>query len=200
MTHPGARESIAGTHSFILQCPIMTDPDLESIQRARGGDTEAFGSIVEKYQPILAAMLHRFAISHADLEDLVQETFIKGWKALPDWKPQMPFAHWLRRIAVRTGLEYCRKRKRSKVVTMEHLPEIPDAEVRQCPEEALDTARKLLATLPPDERALLTLIHLNGMSIEEAADHFGWSRTKTKVRAFRARNLLRKRLQRQGYE
>jgi|GEM_PF-2110172 len=45
---------------------------------------------------MITAMLHRFAASHADLEDLVQESFIKACKALPSWKPQQPFSHWLK--------------------------------------------------------------------------------------------------------
>ena len=176
------------------------DPDLETILRAREGDAEAFGELVTKYQSLPSAMLHRFAPSRADLEDLVQDSFIKAWRALPGWEPRQPFVHWLKRIAARTGLEFCRKRGRSKLTAVEHLPETADSAVRGPGDEALDAAREMLAGLPPDERALLTLVHLEGMSMAEAAEHFGWTRAKAKVKAFRARNLLRKTLKRYGYE
>lgn len=181
----------------------MTDPDLEQVLRARSGDTEAFGDLVGKYQPLLAAMLHRFAVSHADLEDMVQESFIKAWKALPGWHPDLPFVHWLKRIAVRTGLEYCRKRKRSPLVAMEIIPEPStvdgDSASTDPASEALDEARRLLSELPAEEQALLTLVHLNGMTMAEAASHFGWTRAKAKIKAFRARLALRKILTRHGY-
>lgn len=179
----------------------MTDPDLELIHRTREGDAEAFGEIVVKYQPSLTAMLHRFAASHADLEDLVQESFIKAWKALPGWQPQQPFSHWLKRIAVRTGLEYYRRRKRSPITQMETPPEAAQGSLGEVsPGASLDEARRLLASLPAEERALLTLIHLNGMTMAEAADHFGWSKAKAKIKAFRARHQLRKTLKRHGYD
>ncbi len=178
----------------------MTDPDLELVRRARDGDALAFGELVEKYQPIITSMLHRFAASHADLEDLVQESFIKAWRALPKWEPRQPFAHWLRRISARTGLDYCRRRKRSRITPVEHLPETIDTASTDTAREALDEARQLLGRLPADERALLTLLYLHGMTIDEAADHFGWTTAKTKIRAFRARQLLRRTLKNHGYE
>jgi RNA polymerase sigma-70 factor (ECF subfamily) len=110
--------------------------------------------------------------------------------------------HWLKRIAVRTALESCRRRKASPVVAMEQVPDAameegtsPDAAAR-----ALEEAKALLAHLPPEEQVLLTLVHLHGMSMEEAADHFGWSRAKAKIKAFRARQTLRKLLTRHGYD
>lgn len=179
----------------------MTDPDLKLIHRTREGDVEAFGEIVVKYQPTITSMLHRFAASHADLEDLVQESFIKAWKALPDWQPLQPFSHWLKRIAVRTGLEYCRRSKSSPITPMESLPEIAhESSGEDATGASLDEARRLLTRLPADDQALLTLIHLNGMTMAEAADHFGWSMAKTKIKAFRARHLLRKILKQHGYD
>lgn len=181
------------------RCPTMTDPDLDQVQRAIAGDTEAFGELVEKYQPIMAAMLHRFAASQADLEDLVQDSFIKAWKALPRWKPKQPFSHWLKRIGANTGLDYCRRRKRSPITPVAELPETRETSANDSSNEALDEARQLLAKLPADEGALLTLVYLNGMSMKEAAEHFGWSTGKAKIRAFRARKFLRQTLRNNGY-
>jgi RNA polymerase sigma-70 factor (ECF subfamily) len=180
---------------------MTDDPDLDPILRARSGDTSAFEEIVIKYQPVLAAMLHRFAATPADLEDLVQESFVKAWQALPAWVPEQPFLHWLKRIAARTGLEYCRRRKRQPLVFTDRVPESIAAEATDDPANAaLDEARALLAQLPADEQALLTLVHLHGMSMAEAAEHFGWSRAKAKIKAFRARLALRKILSRHGYD
>lgn len=178
----------------------MNDPDLDAVLRARSGDTDAFGDLVGKYQPMITAMLHRFAMNSADLEDLVQDSFIKAWRALPKWNPDKPFSHWLKRVSVRTALEYCRRQRRVASAPIGQIAD-PGEENRDLVRRlALEEARHLLSCLPAEERALLTLVHLHGMSMDEAADHFGWSRTKTKVRAFRARKLLQKTLNQHGYE
>lgn len=178
----------------------MNDPDLDVVLLARNGDTDAFGDIVEKYQPMITAMLHRFALNSADLEDLVQDSFIKAWRALPKWEPKQPFSHWLNRISVRTALEYCRKQGREPIESPAHIPDVGDGNRDFHRREALEEARHLLSSLPAEERALLTLVHLHGMSMAEAADHFGWSRAKAKIRSFRAKKLLRNTLKQHGYE
>ena len=177
----------------------MADPDLTLALSARDGDTDAFGQLVARHQAMLSAMLHRFARSTQDLEDMVQDSFIKTWNALPDWQPQQPFVHWLKRIAVRTGLDYCRKQKRSPIDFLETLPEPEIDQNPDTPGAALEQAKLILSHLPPDDQALLTLVHLHGMSMDEAAEHFGWSLTKTKVKAFRARKYLKKTLSQLGY-
>jgi len=175
------------------------DEDLPLVLRARGGDLDAFDVLVMKHQPAIAAMLHHFSANHADLEDLVQETFVKAWSALDRWEPRRPFLHWLKRIAARTGLAYCRKRRTSPLArSAAELPEDLATPVAENDRASLE-AREILAHLPPDDRALLTLLHLQGLSIAEAADHFGWSRPNTKIKAFRARHRLRKLLNHHGY-
>ena len=178
------------------------DADLEFILLAQLGDLDAFDVIVLEHQSIIAAILHRFAKNQADLEDLLQETFVKAWRALPDWKPEKPFLHWLKRIALRVGLEDNRKRKRSPLATASDLNEAshlfsesPLDDAR----DALDEAIEILSHLPADDQTILTLIHLHGMTMDEIAAEFGWSRANAKIKAFRARGRLRKILTKYGY-
>ena len=177
----------------------MADPDLNLALSARDGDTAAFGELVARHQSLLAAMLHRFAKSKPDLEDMVQDSFIKAWNALPGWEPRQPFIHWLKRIAIRTGLEYCRKQKRSPLEFFADAPEASTPEQEDADHLALEEVRALLAHLPAEDQVVLTLVHLNGLSMEEVASHFSWSRAKAKIKAFRARQSLRKILNRHGY-
>lgn len=180
---------------------MSTDPDLEHVLLARSGDMDAFEIIVVRHQSIIAAMLHRFVKSPTDLEDLVQETFVKAWQALPDWTPDRPFLHWLKRIAVRTGLEECRRRKRSPLAAAVDLKDVTSiaSDASDDANDALDETRALLAMLPAEDQTVLTLLHLHGMTMEEIASHFGWSRANAKIKAFRARHRLRKLLKRHGY-
>ncbi len=180
----------------------LADPDLDHILAAQKGDLGAFDAIVLAHQSVIAAILHRFSKNQADLEDLVQDTFVKAWRALPDWKPNKPFIHWLKTIAVRTGLENARKRKRSPLATAVDLNEashlISDSE-NEDTRDALDEAQTLLAQLPAEDQTILTLIHLNGMTMDEIGAQFGWSRANAKIKAFRARQRLRKLLAKHGY-
>ncbi len=186
--------------------PLLPDPDLPLVQQAQAGDMEAFNQIILRHQSQMTALLHRFTTTRADLEDLVQETFVKAWRALPQWQPQKPFAHWLKRIAVRTGLEFCRRQKHSPLSRLANPApdghDVLDEIAAELPQEhdALGEAQYILSHLPPDDRALLTLLHLEQMPIAEIAQHFGWSHINTKVKAFRARQRLKSLLQRHGYE
>lgn len=182
--------------------------DLALVERIQSGDTEAFETMVLEYQPLVTGLLHRFASRKADLEDLVQEAFLRIWKGIPGWKPERPFEHWLKRVTVRTGLDHCRRQKRSPLnrtldagTGSDPLDEIPSASAASDEQarQSLEEAQYLLSLLPSDDRALMTLHYLNEMPLAEIADHFGWSLANTKVRSFRARNRFRKLLKDHGY-
>ena len=178
------------------------DDDLVHVRRAQAGDLDAFDELVRRHQSVITAMLHRFASNRADLEDMVQETFVRAWRSLGGWKPDKPFVHWLKRIAANMGLEFCRKHQRTPFARLverddehdplENLPHTPA-------QRDLGEAQFILSHLPPDDRALLTLLHLEEMPLAEIATHFGWSRVKAKVKAFRARQRLKSLLHQHGY-
>lgn len=192
-----------------MSLTVPDDPDLPLVRLAQSGDLDAFDQLILRHQSTMTALLHRFAPTRADLEDLVQETFVKAWQGLPAWQPLRPFLHWLKRIAVRCGLEFCRRQQRSPLArsvpptsdgrnALDDLPAEPSACGAQ--RDALAEAQFVLSHLPPEDRALLTLLHLEQMPLAEIAQHFGWSRINAKVKAFRARQRLKTLLQRHGYE
>jgi len=180
--------------------PGETSAELALVQAAQAGDLEAFDQLVMTHQATLSAVLFRFSSQRADLEDLVQETFIRAWKGLGSWQPDKPFIHWLKRIAVRVGLEFFRKHKRSP---MSRLANDGPSRLTEIPSEgatpASDEAAHLLSHLPPDQRMILTLLHLEQMPLAEIAGHLGISLANAKIKAFRARMSLRKILTRHGY-
>jgi len=192
-----------------LGSPSDAEKDIALVQRIQAGDSSAFNIMVIQYQSLVTGLLYRFSSQPADLEDLVQEAFIKLWRGIPSWKPDRPFVHWLKRVTVRVGLEYCRRQKRSPLAqTLPHqegetdpLINLPcDSSLNNdLARESLEQAQFLLSTLPPDDRALLTLLYLNEMPLNEVADHFGWSKANAKIKAFRARNRLRNTLKQYGY-
>ncbi|WP_395751438.1 RNA polymerase sigma factor [Prosthecobacter sp.] len=187
------------------QTETAVDDDLVLVRAAQAGDLDAFDQIITRHQNTMSAMLHRFATNRADLEDMVQETFVRAWRALPQWRPDRPFLHWLKRIAANIGLEFCRRHQRtpfSRLVQpteeshpLDHIA----SEESATAEDSLAGAQFILSHLPPDDRALLTLLHLEQMALDEISAHFGWSKVKAKVKAFRARQRLKTILTRHGY-
>ncbi|MEY5024908.1 MAG: polymerase sigma-E factor [Verrucomicrobiota bacterium] len=130
-------------------------------------------------------MLHRFAANRADLEDIVQETFVRAWRSLGSWQPDKPFKHQ------RTPF--------SRLVEPDEKHDLLENIADSPAQRDLSEARFVLSHLPPEDRALLTLLHLEEMPLAEIAAHLGWSRVKAKVKAFRARQRLKSILTQHGY-
>jgi len=183
--------------------PESDNADLALVRRAQTGDVEAFDSIVSKYQSDITAMLFHFAPARADLEDMVQETFIRAWRGLPQWRREKPFVHWLKKIASNVGLSFYRNRGRTPFARLANDNEETLARLAAEPERAAgrsaEEVRFILAQVPADDRALLTLLYLQEMSLPEIAEQYGWSHSNAKIKAFRARRRLKAILTKHGY-
>ena len=181
-----------------------TDTDKHLVDRAREGDLHAFDQIVIRHQGMISRCLFRFCPHQADLEDLVQDTFIKAFRKLHLWKPTAPFENWLRRIAYNTGHDYFRRCKRTPVTLASrggrdfaYEQELPvDNQDHRHQFQITEQVQQLLSHLSADDRHLLTLQYLEDRSLAEVAQITGWSLSKTKVRSFRAKKKLRKYLSR----
>ncbi|WP_052300371.1 RNA polymerase sigma factor [Opitutus terrae] len=179
------------------------DTDAAWALRARAGDVAAMQGLVLRHQAAVARLLWRFARRRADLDDLVQETFLRMVRGLPDWQPAQPFARWLLRIATNVGRDYFRRQAVRRRWTAEPatsplgelLPEPVEPGADPAARAAANEVKATLAQLSPDEQTLLTLHYLEGWPLADIAAQFGWTVTATKLRAWRARRQLRKLLQ-----
>jgi RNA polymerase sigma-70 factor (ECF subfamily) len=174
------------------------DPDAADVRLAREGDRVALERLVVRNADAVARLLWRFVGTKADLDDLVQETFVRMVRGLPSWRADQPFAHWLLRIATNVGRDSFRRqavRRRwtappgdpDESPVADAIDPAPDPAARLAHEEV----KALLAHLSPDERTILTLHHLEGWGLAEIAARCGWTLTATKLRAWRARRHLR---------
>jgi RNA polymerase sigma-70 factor (ECF subfamily) len=183
--------------------PDPAEADARWAQRARQGDRAAMQHLVERHQAAVGRLLWRFVRTQADLDDLVQETFLRMVRGLPGWRAEQPFAHWLLRIATNVGRDYFRRQSVRRRWLAESGPARDDAPEPEAVDPAADPAARasanevkaILAELAPDERTLLTLHHLEGWGLAQIAGQFGWTVTATKLRAWRARGHLRTLLQ-----
>jgi RNA polymerase sigma-70 factor (ECF subfamily) len=162
------------------------------------GDSPACGELLKHYEPRIARLMWRFTRNRTEHLELVQETMVQIYLSLPRFRwGKAPLEHWIMRISTRTGYQFWRSQKRRR--RMQPIDEIdPPApgEAEQIDATAAAAAlHKLLADLPPADRLVLTLMYFEECSLREIARRAGWNETIVKMRAYRARQRLKKRIE-----
>ena len=158
--------------------------------------------MVKKYQPRVFATARRYARRESEVEDIVQEVFIKAFQKLDSFRGEAPFEHWLMRLAVRTCFDFLRAHQRNRETVFTELSEPetdwlerfvaqPDG-LAEHAEAARQLVERLLTYLSPHARLIITLLEIEERSVKEIASLTGWSVPLVKVRAFRARAEMRK--------
>ncbi len=179
--------------------PAPGEPSDEAlVLRAQAGDPHALDLLLRRHQADISRILWRFTRRPADLDDLVQDVLLRVLRNLGQWRNDQPFQHWLRRVTVNVGRDYCRRAATSRRWIQEASPD-PAAPTPEATEPAADPAARAaagevlsyLSRLPPNDRVLLTLHYLEGWDFRHIGDLLGWSAPVTKLRAFRARQRLR---------
>ena len=166
----------------------------DDLARSLLGDGEAFGRLVARYQIQVARRMRAFVRQPRTIEELVQEVFVEAYYSLRSYRGDGEFAAWLNRIATRVGYRYWKRRDRSREIVhgADWWRAVPEGRVEGLdPSRAAELVRILLDQLPPRDRLVLLLLHVEGRSIAEAARLAGWSQTMIRVQAFRARAKLR---------
>ncbi len=180
----------------------LEQSDSTLIAAVLGGDASAFEPLVKKYQPRVFATARRYARQESEVEDVVQEVFLKAYQKLESFRGEAPFEHWLMRLAVRVCFDYLRQRKRRRESNFSELGEAesnwldthfeePDQDPEHA-EAAKALVSKLLDQLSPSARLVITLLEIEERSTKEIADLTGWSVPVVKIRAFRARAEMKK--------
>jgi RNA polymerase sigma-70 factor (ECF subfamily) len=197
---PGIHLSMAHESS-----PVHRSSREESdlIRRIRQGDSERFAELIDRYQRHVGRIVGR-RVPADRVRELVHDVFVKAYVNLGQFSDSVPFEHWLSGIAVRTCYDFWRERTRGDVPASA-LSEEPQRWIEQAlssqsdrrfqeqtaQQEAAEVLEWALRQLSPENRAVLTLVHLDGYSVREAAQLLGWSLVNVKVRAHRARQALR---------
>ncbi len=189
------RRGTVGTIETAARADTAADAaDRTDIDASLRGDGSAFARLVERHQQAVGRLMHRFARDRATHETLVQDTFVEAWQSLASFRGDAPFVHWLRVLGTRVGFRHWRTSARHRPltsVTPETLDTLPAAEDgRSAANEAAEIVHALLARVSPRDRLVLTLLHLEGLSVQEIATLTGWSRVMVKVQAHRARRRL----------
>ena len=174
----------------------------ELVKRASGGDEDACDRLVELLYPLVAKIVRSHIRQSADHDDVIQEAFMKTFLKLEQYRGPQPFPHWVSRLAVTTCYDWLRKRRARPLHSYSDLSE-SEAEIVErtlsgdvsgdssLQREVLDgLLDKLILSLNPREQIVIRLLDLEERSIKEAQEITGWSASKIKTAAMRARRKL----------
>jgi RNA polymerase sigma-70 factor (ECF subfamily) len=180
----------------------MERTEAELIAAVLKGDAGSFEPLVEKYSPRVFATARRYARRESEVEDIVQEVWVKAFQKLRSFRGEAPFEHWLMRLAVRTCYDFLRGHQRNRETSFSELTEAEDdwldrfVNQPDSANEKAEAARMLVARvmeeLSPPARLVITLLEIEDRSVKEISKLTGWSVPLVKVRAFRARAEMRK--------
>ena len=181
--------------------------DREVIEQVLGGDNDAFGLLVEKYQTKVYNLALRMCGNEDDAFDLAQEAFVRAWRNLGSFQFESSFSTWLFRLSSNICLDFLRAKKRRAAVSLTVTDDEDDEETQlavpdpgKTPEEAVIAAEdralltRALNELPADQRQILTLRAINDLSYAEIAEILHLQEGTVKSRLSRARTALRNKL------
>ena len=177
---------------------------MDLARQAQEGDEFAFSEIVRRYSPRVFSVASRFFRQRSSVEEAAQEVFLKAFTQLKSFEGRGSMEGWLTRIATNTCLNMLRSAKRRPELAVADLTEDETAwlgqqtsSVEHQPRSVEDTliaadlADRVLEVLPAEDQLALLMIDGEDASVKEVAEATGWSESKVKVRAFRARKKLR---------
>jgi len=178
------------------------DEEAVLIERARSGDREAFGQLVERYQRPVFSLSYRMLGSAADAEDAAQESFLKAYRGLRAYDASRAFSTWLLSIAAHHCIDRIRRRHIREVpldavAAWQSAAELgPQASAERVAEA--NAVRAGLALLPEEYRVVVVLRYWHELGYAEIADILGESESAVKSRLHRARQRLAECLSRDG--
>jgi len=176
--------------------------DHQLIKDALAGNQKAFERLRKKYENIIVSLVNRMIHNKDEVDDLVQETFIKAFQSLPSFRAEYAFSTWLYRIASNNCIDYLRKKKLQtlsidKQVESEEsdysieLPDtsmVPDRQMMDA--QRREMINKAIESLPQKYRDVIRLRHMEELEYDEIAKKLRIPLGTVKAHLFRARELL----------
>lgn len=178
--------------------------DLKHINAAIQGDQDAFAWLMKKYKGPLQNLIFRMVSEKSEIEDLVQEVFIKAFNSLKNYNQEFAFSTWIYRIAINNTIDYLRKKKLETFSIDadeeddDDKPkfEIPDTTYSADANIILEQRQKIIndaiESLPEKYRKIIELRHKEELSYEEISEILNLPIGTVKAHLFRARELLNK--------
>jgi RNA polymerase sigma-70 factor (ECF subfamily) len=176
---------------------VEARPDVELVKEVQNGSREAFAELMKRYQERVYWVARRVVGSHDDADDVVQETFVKAYLALGDFRGDASFYTWIYRIAVNMSLNVLRKRK---ILSYLHESELltrilssSDDPEKDLEQSEIETAlKRVIAKLPGKQKAVFVMRYFDEMTYKEIGIVLKTSEGGLKANYFHALRKVRK--------
>ncbi len=173
------------------------------VAASRRGDQDAFAQLVQRYQRRIFNLVFRILQQYDEATEITQETFLAAWQGLPSFRGDARFPTWLYRIAYNCSLKQLEHRKRDRALqaamqaeqVLQHVDDSVRADVELEAHDRQTMIQEQISNLPAKYRIVLVLRHLQEMTYEEMAEALTMPIGTIKTHLFRARNLLKERLE-----
>lgn len=179
------------------------DVDAELVARVQRGDKQAFDLLVLKYQRKIMRLLSRMIRDPSEIEDVAQESFIKAYRALPQFRGESAFYTWLYRIAINTARNWLAQNNRRPSTpsaqenedgetfdATDNLTNSSNPESEMASRQIAETVNKAMNDLPEDLRNAIVMREIDGMSYEDIAESMSCPIGTVRSRIFRAREAI----------
>ncbi len=186
----------------------MALTDEELVARSIEGDQESFNQLIVRWERPIYGLAYRVIGREEDARDIVQETFLRAFRALPGFKGQAKFSSWLYRIALNLCRDWIRRQRRTPVVAAPEGIDIIELAAEQGPVESIEdlverkrlsqTVAEAMQHLPEEQRTAIILKEYHGLTFQEIADLQGCPLSTVKTRLYQGLSVLRRRLEQQG--
>ncbi len=180
--------------------------DQELVERVQAGDRKAFDLLVIKYQRKVQRLVSRYIRDSGEVDDVTQETFIKAYRALANFRGESAFYTWIYRIAINCAKNYLASPGRRIVPVSElesddeddaesferasGLQDVATPDAEYASKQIAETVNRAMAALPEDLRTAVTLREIEGLSYEEIAEAMDCPIGTVRSRIFRAREAI----------
>lgn len=178
----------------------LTDQDI--IVRVLRGDTQAFSLLVERYQSYVFTLAFRLTQSREDAEEIAQDSFVKAFRSLADFKGGSKFSTWLYTITHNTGITFLRKRKMQvQSVDEERHAQQLDNQVSDLRADTIETRSRIqmvnqaIRMLSAEDAQIITLFYQGDQRLQDIGQVMGMDPNTVKVRLFRARQRLKEKME-----
>lgn len=177
------------------------------IDMALAGSQMAYTVIVQRHERMLRAVITRYLKEEEDIQEALQDTFVRMYRALPGFRRECKLSSWLCRIAITTAINRYKSKGRpyeqvgvDAIPEAYHLARIPEALERLERKEVSQWLQRALSLLSVKDASVLRQFYLQGLSVDEICQATGMTGSNVKTRLMRARQRLREVVERQFHQ
>jgi RNA polymerase sigma-70 factor (ECF subfamily) len=188
----------------------MTRTDEELVALTVTGDVDSFNQLVVRWERPIYALAYRVIGREEEARDVVQETFLRAFRGLANFRGQAKFSSWIYRIALNLCRDWIRRERRAPVAQAPEGVDLAELVSEQGPVESIedlvarhDMSRavgRAMQKLPEEQRTAIILKEYHGMTFQEIADLQGCPLSTVKTRLYQGLSVIRRELKEQGHE